>query len=195
MKIFTTLTDPELIEMLKNGAVGVLPTDTLYGLVASSHNEAAVARLYALKNREHKPGTSIAASPEQLIALGLPEPIIERVAYLWPNPLSVEVFHDLEYIHQGTGRSSFRVVADKTLRNLLEQTGPLTTSSANEPDGIPASTVAQAQAYFGDQVDFYVDGGDLKDRPPSTVIGFKDGNIIVYRQGAVTITAGKQPQD
>lgn len=193
MRIFTLLTDPDLIAMLQNGAVGVLPTDTLYGLVASSHNPEAVKHLYSLKSRERKPGTSIAANAEQLIELGLPQPLVERVAHLWPNPLSVEMYHDLTYIHDGSGRSSFRVVADASLRQLLSQTGPLTTSSANQPNQPPAATIAEAQAYFGDQVDFYVDGGEIKDRAASTVIGLQDdGSIIIFREGAVQLDAAGQ---
>jgi L-threonylcarbamoyladenylate synthase len=189
MRIFTSLTDPDLISMLQNGAVGVLPSDTLYGLVASSHDPRAVERLYALKHRERKPGTSIAGNIDQLLSLGLPRLLVERVAHLWPNPLSVEMHHDLAYIHDGTGRSSFRVVADPLLREFLLQTGPLTTSSANQPNELPATTIAEAQAYFGDQVDFYVDGGEIKDRAPSTVIGItEDGHITVFREGVIKVS-------
>jgi tRNA A37 threonylcarbamoyladenosine synthetase subunit TsaC/SUA5/YrdC len=43
-------------------------------------------------------------------------------------------------------------------------------------------------AYFGDSVDFYVDIGDLGERPPSTIIGFNSsGKVIMYRQGAVEL--------
>ena len=39
------------------------------------------------------------------------------------------------------------------------------------------------------KVDFYVDAGDLGERPPSTIIGFDDdGAVKVYRQGAVDIS-------
>ena len=61
MQIFKGLDDPKLVAVLQSGAVGVMPTDTVYGLVCQATNESSVARLYALKARENKPGTIIAA--------------------------------------------------------------------------------------------------------------------------------------
>src|SRR6185503_2405406 len=66
-------------ELLCGGAVGVLPTDTVYGLVTLATDEVAVARFYALKSREQKPGTLIAANTEQLLALGVAADEIDTV--------------------------------------------------------------------------------------------------------------------
>ncbi|HVU59881.1 MAG TPA: Sua5/YciO/YrdC/YwlC family protein, partial [Candidatus Saccharimonadales bacterium] len=49
------------------GTVGVLPSDTVYGIMARAADREAVARLYRLKHREHKPGTVIAATIDQLV--------------------------------------------------------------------------------------------------------------------------------
>lgn len=189
MVILRDLVDPKLIALIAHGAVGVLPTDTIYGLVASAHNPEATARLYRLKSREQKPGTIIAASAEQLIDLGIDESTIKAVAHLWPNPISIELqVPQLEHIHQGTGHGAFRVVADPLVAALLEQTGPLVTSSANHPGKPASTTIAEAEAYFGDSVDFYVDGGDRSKRPPSTVVRYEpDGTFTTLRQGAVNI--------
>lgn len=182
-----SLTDPELVRLLKAGKVGVLPTDTLYGLVASAVDPAATAHLYALKHRERKPGTVIAASVDQLVDLGLKRRYLTAVEQYWPNPISIEIPHSIEHLHQGAGRQAFRVVDDAAVRALLEQTGPLVTTSANAPGEPPATTIAEAEQYFGDAVDFYVDGGDLSDRPPSTIIRIIDDAVEVVRPGAVTI--------
>ena len=189
MKIFYSLTDPDLTALLAAGAVGVMPTDTVYGLVARADRPESVARMYALKQREAKPGTSIAASVEQLQALGLPTADLDRVAHLWPNPISVVMPHPLTYIHQGRGDSPFRVVADPVLQGLLTQTGPLVTTSANAPGEPTAHDLASAQAYFGDQVDFYVDDARSQgERPASTIIGLSDDGVVVFRQGAIKVT-------
>lgn len=170
------------------GAVGVLPTDTLYGLVARATDETAVARLYALKHREHKPGTIIAASVQQLIALGIPARYIKAVEHLWPNPLSVVLPHSIAYLHQGLGAQPFRIPLDPALQALLEQTGPLQTTSANQPGEPPAETIAVAIQCFGESVDFYVDGGDMSGHKPSTIIRIVDDAIEVVRPGALQIT-------
>lgn len=193
MQIFHSVTDPELVTMLLNGAVGVLPTDTLYGIVARAADPHAVERLYHLKNRERKPGTTIAASSEQLVELGVDQHIVSQVARYWPAPLSIvlPLSHNLAYLHQGVGESPFRVVADELLHILLQQTGPLVTSSANQPGELPARNLAEAQAYFGNAVDFYVDAGDIGDREPSTIARYGEYGLQVLRQGAVIIEQEK----
>jgi L-threonylcarbamoyladenylate synthase len=190
MIMLSSLHDPQLPQLYATGSVGIIPTDTIYGLSASAHNAQAVERLYKLKNREQKPGTVIAANVAQLKDLGVAEEYLHQIAHLWPNPLSIElpVGEDLAYLGQGTGHGAFRVVADKTVRALLEQTGPLLTSSANHPGQPAANNIAESLAYFSDHVDFYVDGGERANRPPSTVIRLQhDGRIEVIRAGAVTI--------
>lgn len=190
MQIISSITDPDLAALLRSDHVGVLPTDTVYGLAARATSKAAVERLYALKHRERKPGTIIAANVEQLLDLGIDHDTIMKVARYWPAPLSIvlPLGDDLNYLHQGVGSAAFRVVADETVRMLLEQTGPLATSSANLPGETPARNLREAQAYFGDHVDFYVDGGDIGDREPSTVAKLGDYGLEILRQGAANIT-------
>lgn len=179
--------EAEAIDILQKGGVGVLPTDTLYGIVARAADERASTRLYALKHREQNPGPIIAASVEQLIALGVPARVLRAVQHLWPNPLSIVLPHNLAYLHQGVGSQPFRIPKDEALRDLLLQTGPLLTSSANMPKEPPATTVDEAVRYFGDTVDFYVDGGDLSGREPSTIIRIVDDAIDIIRPGALAI--------
>lgn len=187
-KLITTV--DQAIQIINKGGVGVIPTDTVYGLVARAEDPKAVARMYTLKNRDHKPSTIIAANTEQLIKLGVDPAHINKAKKWWPNPLSVEtpLGEDLSYLHQGTRRQGFRVVSDEKVRYVLEKTGPLVTSSANHP-GKPGSVTAhEAIAYFDNLVDFYIDGGDLSGRAPSTIIKITDsGDIEVVREGAIMI--------
>jgi L-threonylcarbamoyladenylate synthase len=189
VQIFTSLNDTNLVSLLKEGAVGVLPTDTVYGLVCLAADEQAVVKLYALKHREHKPGTIIAGKLQQLIDLGIKARYLKAVEQYWPNALSVVIpcGEELHYLHLGKHSLAVRVPSDKTIQKLLLQTGPLLTSSANLPGEPIATTVAEAQQYFGKQADFYVDGGSITDHVPSTVIRVVDDAIEILRPGAVNI--------
>jgi tRNA threonylcarbamoyl adenosine modification protein (Sua5/YciO/YrdC/YwlC family) len=187
MQVFSSLHSAELINLLQAGAVGVLPTDTLYGLVCRAADQTAVAKLYALKSRDHKPGTVIAANIDQIVELGVKARYLKAVEQFWPNPISIEIPHNIDYLNQSTGRQGFRIPADTELLKLLKQTGPLQTTSANLPGEPPAATVEDARNYFGDQVDFYVDGGDLSANKPSTLIRVVDDAIEVIREGAAKI--------
>jgi len=72
---------------------------------------------------------------------------------------------------------------------VLEQTGPLVTSSANHPGKPGSVTIREAIDYFDGRVDFYVDGGDLSGRAPSTIIKITDsGSIEIIREGAVKLS-------
>jgi tRNA threonylcarbamoyl adenosine modification protein (Sua5/YciO/YrdC/YwlC family) len=140
-----------------------------------------------LKRREHKPGTVIAASIDQLVELGIKRRYLKAVEQFWPGAVSVIIpcGPELEYLHQGLQGLAIRIPSDKTVGELLIQTGPLLTSSANQPGEPTANTIDDAKRYFGDQVDFYIDGGDLSDRQPSTLIKIVDDAIEIIREGAV----------
>ena len=182
-----TISLEQAVTILQNGGVGILPTDTVYGLVARAHDEAAVTRMYALKQREQKPGTLIAANISQLVDLGVQESELQKVAKYWPNPLSAVLsVHGYTYLHQGVASLAMRVVADEKIRKVLEQTGPLITSSANQPGQPPATTIDEAGAYFGETVDFYVDGGRIVSEPSTIIRPTADG-IEVLRQGYISI--------
>lgn len=176
-------------KLAKPGAVGVIPTDTVYGLVARASDQAAVTRLYNLKSREHKPGTVIAANIDQLVELGLKRRYLKAVEQFWSEAVSVIIpcGPELEYLHQGKNSLAVRIPADESLRKFLTQTGVLLTSSANHPGEPMAMNVAEARKYFGNKVDFYADGGDLSGREPSTIIRIIDDAVEIIRQGTVKI--------
>lgn len=194
MLIIDSLNNQKIVALLGKGAVGVLPTDTLYGLVCRASDDAAVKRLYALKKREAKPGTVIAASLDQLIELGIKARYLKAVRHFWPGSVSIVVpSHDLAYIHLGKGSIALRIPANESLIKLLQQTGPLLTTSVNYTGQPPANTLSQAQKYF-DKLDFYVRAGDLSARKPSTIIRIVDDAVEILRQGGVTITESGEIQ-
>jgi L-threonylcarbamoyladenylate synthase len=177
-------------KLQKPGAVGVIPTDTVYGIVARAADRASVKRLYEVKKRSHKPGTIIAASREQLELLGLKHRYLKAVEQFWPGAVSIIIpasDPDLAYLRQGQPSLAVRIPKLTTLHELLTKTGPLLTSSANIAGEPVAVNVEQAKAYFGNQVDFYEDGGNLAGHQASTLIQIVDDAVVVLRQGAVKV--------
>jgi len=162
----------------------------VYGVVARASDPAAATRLYGLKNRQDKPGTLIAANIKQLEDLGLKHRYLRAVEQFWPGAVSVVIPASdpaLAYLHRGKMSIAVRLPKHPRLKELLQQTGPLLTSSANPPGEPTAVNVKQARDYFGDGVDFYIDGGDLSGHEPSTVIRVVDDAVEVLRPGAVKI--------
>lgn len=189
-KIFTSINDPQLADMILDGAVGVLPTDTVYGLVAKASRKSAVDKLYRTKPRHLQPGTIIGAVIEDFRELGFASADLKKCLKYWPNPISVvlSATNIDSYLKKRRDDLPVRIPNIPELITLLQKTGALMTTSANAPGQPTATTIQAAMDYFGDSVDFYVDAGNLGDRPPSTIIGFDDsGNVVVYRQGAVKL--------
>ena len=172
-RIFTNYQAPELLTILQQGGIGVLPTDTIYGLVTSALNPEAVGRLYRLKARDTaKPSIILIGDIKQLDLFGISEADKRKAGRYWPGPISlVLACHDkaFSYLHHGTNSLAFRLPDNQQLWELLERSGPLVAPSANPQSKKPAQTIAEAQHYFGDKVDFYVDGGKLSGKPSKLI--------------------------
>lgn len=182
----------ELVHAIRHGAVGVIPTDTVYGVVASVHHPESVERIYHLKNRDsQKPFVILISSLHDLNFLRVP--VGKFSGYLlrriWPNKVSVILPCKQKrffYLHRGHKTLAFRMPRDPRLLTLLKKTGPLASSSANLSGQPTARNVTQAKEYFGRQVDFYVNGGELQNSP-STLVEIKNKKLFVKRQGDVKI--------
>lgn len=183
VKVFSQFA-PEVIELLRRGAIGVIPTDTVYGVVGKLLDEAAVNRIYTVKG--HPPsravGTVVVSSTSQLKGL-VDDELLVQAAKHWPGATSVILPVDdrLHYAHRGLNSLPFRHPDNEALVALVAKTGPLATSSANLSSQHVAPTIQAAIDYFGDTVDFYVDGGDLSGRSSSQIIRYTNGEQEVLR--------------
>jgi L-threonylcarbamoyladenylate synthase len=179
-------------EVLKNGSVGVIATDTIYGIVCSAFNVKAIERLYKIRERnEHKPCIILIAESTELVKFGivLDEKLKQALTRIWPGPVSTVLpcpDEKFSYLHRGTKSLAFRMPADEKLLSLLSSTGPLLAPSANPEGKPPAENIIQARHYFGDTVDFYIDGGEVSNRP-STLVRYENGAFITLRPGTVRV--------
>jgi L-threonylcarbamoyladenylate synthase len=160
--------DEQVVAALQAGGVGVLRTDTLYGVVARAADEQAVEKVYQIKGRTpSKSPIVLIASVDQMFDT-YDVHILEGLHGLWPGKNSVILpSNGPAWLTRGNNSIAYRLPADAALRELLEQTGPLIAPSANPEGQLPARTVAEANAYFGNKVDFYVDGCSVTDDTPS----------------------------
>lgn len=175
-----------LIELIKVGGVGVLGTDTLYGLVGSALSPEAVERIYNLRKRnKKKPMIILIGSLSDLKLFKVEkERLLNKI---WPGKVSVILpcpYKKFVYLHRGTNSLAFRLPNKENLIRLLKKTGPLIAPSANLSGLKPAETIEEAKRYFKDKVDFYADEGKLSSLP-STLIAIENGEIILKRQGEV----------
>src|SRR3989338_11017033 len=81
-----------IVTILKQGGIGVLPTDTIYGLVGSALSQRAVKRIYKVRKRNpKKPFIILISSIKDLSHFGIRLDVKTRkfLENLWPGPVSV----------------------------------------------------------------------------------------------------------
>lgn len=186
MKMYTSVNDEAVINTLLNGGVGVLRTDTIYGIVARAADERAVEELYKVRGRQpSKPCILLIANESQIFEKDLVKELQPLLSEYWPGPVSIIIPASNAtpaHIHRGMQSVAYRLPANDELRQLLEHTGPLVAPSAN-PEGLePAIDIDQAQRYFKDSIDFYVDGGRCDNVAPSKLLRIEpDGSLTRLR--------------
>lgn len=175
---------------LKKGGLAVIPTDTIYGVVALAHDRKAVERLYVLRRKTpEKPFIVLISSITELSGFGTkPTPAVSRfLENVWPGKVSVVLpctAKKFSYLHLGTETLAFRLPKSTKLQALLKKTGPLVAPSANPEGAKPAETIGEAKKYFGDAVDVYVGTGKKMTGKPSTLVSCLRDKPVVLREGA-----------
>lgn len=163
---------------LNNGAVAVIPTDTVYGLAAHPRFPGAVRRLYAIKGREEAKPVALLASSAEAAGPYIGPKAAEFAAPHWPGALTV--------VARGEG---VRVPDHAWARRLIAACGgTLRVTSANLSGRKEATDAAAALADVGLEADIVVDGGVSPGGVPSTVVGIgENGDVRVLREGAVKL--------
>jgi L-threonylcarbamoyladenylate synthase len=176
------------------GQVVGYPTETFYGLGADALDEAAVARLLALKGRGAEKTLSALVLGEAMLALLVAEVSPAARALMaahWPGPLTLALpaRPGLPAALVSDGFVAVRESPHPDARALLAALGrPLTATSAN-PAGAPPPTTAQdVSRYF--QGLMVIDGGATPGGRASTVVRVRGETLEVVREGAVVVGGG-----
>ena len=184
--IAKTLHDATLVRILTGGGIGVLPTDTLLGLVGSALQMKTVERIYRVRKRDPaKPPIVLIPSMASLKQFGI-KPRGQTLSILkkvWPGKVSVILprpGRKFRYLHRGTDSIAFRVPKNSVLRVLLSKTGPLIAPSANLEGEPPAKNFREAKKYFGENADFYVRKAP-RSQIPSKIISLEKNRVVVLR--------------
>jgi len=184
---------PQIARLIKRGKVGCLPTDTLYGLVGSALIPEAVEKAYRLKRRDpNKPLIVLFSSLKEAEEFGVePKRGLEKLV---PGPVTLILpLKENSPLRETFKRDdlAIRIPDFPLLRELLTLTGPLFAPSAN-PQGLrPAENCRDCFKYFGEELDFCVEGQPKENRP-STLVKLTGGEPELLRPGAVDFEKVKE---
>ena len=187
---------PAVTAHLREGRLLAYPTETVYGLGSSAH-EDGLAALARLKGRPpKKPFLLLVSSREMAEAWGLIFTAPARVlaSTFWPGPLTLVLRGGegrLPDRLRGTeGGIAVRFTSHAGMAQLITALGePLTSTSANRPGTPAAPGVDRIVSVFADAVAsgelLVLDGGVLGNVPPSTLVDCTGAVPLLIREGAI----------
>ncbi len=180
-------------EILKNGGLVAIPTETVYGLAANALDGEAVRKIFIAKGRpQDNPLIVHIASLDEI------EPLVEKVderlyelaEKYWPGPLTVimkksSLFPD--EVSAGLDTVAIRMPSHECAREIIEKSGlPLAAPSANA-SGKPSPTKASHVIEDLDgKIDAVVDGGESEVGVESTVVTLATNPPTLLRPGGIT---------
>ena len=194
--LILNVTEPGAIEraagLLRSGGLVALPTDTVYGLAASLYRPDALRRIFEVKSRpEARSLPVLLAEPDALSLVSddaTPE-LLRFAARFWPGPLTLAVPARAglpeELLGPG-GTVGVRVPDHEAARALCAAVGgALAVTSANRSGEPPARTAGQVVEQLRHGVNLILDGGQTAGGVASTVVGFRSGEVAIYRDGPI----------
>ena len=182
------------VKELRNGAVGIFPTDTVYGIGCNALNIKALKSLYSIKQRPLDKPINILVSNIDMVNKFVKciNPIEQKLMEeFWPGALTIifdksDIVPDL--LTAGLDTIGIRMPNNNICLDLIDKFGfPLATSSANIADEPPALSLIDCLTDFSAKVSFILDGGKINNGIPSTIVRVNGNNINLIRQGSVSI--------
>lgn len=183
----------EAVSAIERGRTAVIPTDTVYGLVAGGYDEAPARAVYALKGRSDIQPTALVVASVDLLVECIPELKGRTAAVaraLLPGPFTLVVPNPERRFRWLCGERpdviGVRVpLLDGPGGAVLEAVGALIATSANLPGGPDPRSLDEVPDAILRGVDAIVDAGRLPG-VPSTVLDLMGAAPVVLREGAVS---------
>ncbi len=188
-------TDPaHAAEVLRQGGLVALPTETVYGLGADATNPAAVARIFAAKQRPFFDPLIVHVSGIErvsTVARELPPLAAKLAARFWPGPLTLVLPKQPaipEIVTSGLPTVGVRVPRHPLMQQVLSLVGrPIAAPSANPFGRLSPTRAEHVQQQLGDAIDLILDGGPCAVGVESTIVRIDSEIATVLRLGGLSL--------
>ncbi|MCX2718592.1 L-threonylcarbamoyladenylate synthase [Lentiprolixibacter aurantiacus] len=182
------------VQFLEQEDVVAIPTETVYGLAGNIFSEKAIKKIFALKQRPFfNPLIVHLSGAEQLpkVVEAVPDRAKLLAEKFWPGPLTLILKKRPEIpdlVTSGKDTVAVRVPNHPVSLELLEKLDfPLAAPSANPFGSISPTESSHVASYFEGKLSMVLEGGPCERGIESTIIGFEDGNPVLYRLGSITV--------
>ncbi|MDA2967631.1 MAG: L-threonylcarbamoyladenylate synthase [Actinomycetota bacterium] len=184
------------LEIVRNGGLVGLPTETVYGLAADASQKEAVAKVFTVKGRPNNHPLIVHVSTLD-VARTWSSQWTHSAELLgstyWPGPLSIIVQKSSVVLNEVTGGHqtvAVRVPGHELALELLQQFGGgLAAPSANKFGKVSPTTAQHVLHDLGDGVDYILDGGPCRVGVESTIVDCSLELPLVLRPGGITSEA------
>ena len=180
-------------EIIKNGGLVAIPTETVYGLGANGLDENAVAKIFVAKGRpQDNPLILHISGPEEIerFCHHIPQAAYDLAERFWPGPLTI-ILPAKEIVPKATtgGLSTvgIRCPDCDVTREIIRLSGvPVAAPSANI-SGKPSTTTAEHVRHDHDgKIDAIVDGGPCRVGVESTIVDLTERRPRLLRPGGIS---------
>lgn len=181
-------------ELLNNGNVVAIPTETVYGLAGNIYNDKAIREIFSVKQRPlYNPLIAHVDTIEKVdeIVREFPNMARRLAEAFWPGPLTLvlrknKIVPDL--VSAGKDTVAVRIPNHPVTLALLKLLDfPLAAPSANPFSHISPTRSAHVQEYFGSKIPMVLEGGECTNGIESTIIGFENDEAVIYRLGSISV--------
>ena len=174
---------------LQNGEVIVMPTDTVYGLVALAEDESAVKKIFKIKNRpKTMPLIIFVRSLEEAKKIAkFNELDIILAKNFWPGPLTLILNKKKKTIYNGDKRLSkigIRIPRNKAILSLLNNIKkPLATTSANLHKEKNERSIKNLKILSNKDLKIAIFSNEKMTFKESTLVATYDNEVKILRYG------------
>jgi L-threonylcarbamoyladenylate synthase len=181
-----------VLEILNNGGLIALPTDTVYGLGAMAFDGPTVKSIYTVKGRSNEKAIPILiGDPADLEKVSAEVPTMAQTLaqHFWPGPLTLVVPKN-PYIPDAVSRShsvGVRVPNHPVTREILNAAGPLAVTSANLSGRKNPKNAQEVLEQLNGRIPLIVDAGEVGEGLASTVVNCLGIEPVVLREGPISL--------
>lgn len=178
---------------IKRGNLVIVPTDTVYGILADATNIEAVEKVYLAKKRNrNKPFILIVDSLEMLETYTKNISSLQRelITKYLPGRLTILLEKNEKIDNLVTSDShlvGIRIPDDKNLIKIIHAVGkPLISTSANLSKRDVIISIEMIEEKLLEEISYIADGGVILN-VPSTIVKVENAKIFILREGEVAI--------
>ena len=180
-------------ELLKQGEVVAVPTETVYGLAGDSTNPVAIKKIFEAKGRPgDNPLIVHIGNIDMLdgIVSEFNEDAQKLAAAFWPGPLTIIMPKGNKVCNEtsaGLDSVGVRMPSNEIAREIINKSGVSFSAPSANISGKPSPTTAyDVFADMNGKIPLIIDGGECDAGVESTVISVLEATPVILRPGIIT---------